>query len=532
MKFIGFVVLCMTFWAGNNAAQSADLPEFDLRAAVYADDIDRVEAGLVAAQAAFIRGEASADGMRRLFQDFTTTNPQVIGFTKRWLEKYPQSAYANTAQAWIYFRAGWIVRGYKYARETHPEAMRQHSLLHAKAMNHARAAFYLDDQLVPASDAIIRLGNTTFETEWAIEILDHVMRSRPNYGSLYRALELTNTGYGGTADLADALCEFYGPMIPQGGGAPDAPEIDFAQHCKIEAAFNYHRSERREWLARAMAQSTFEGFDYIRISRAIQQRTRPEDAEFARAYFENTASTDIRLARNYDIWVAGRYGYDFVAPTVIDAARAQALRALEHDPYDPDLIATLEISPETVTRDENGAQVVTYHDRPGKAALRDYARRRLIVAPYDPENWRKYIETAPETPVEEAFFANESARINRIAYSQHDFQVIFGYMTRKLGELDVMQQIREQGVADGWDILLAQTDVEAQITCPLLRAKRVYDAVIEAMGKPLGYQIPVLMLVRLEAMAQLAKDEGRCENVLDARIEALFFEPVQVNLEQ
>lgn len=60
----------------------------ELRSGIYAHDFRTVENTLADGQAMYLKGEATHDDLRWLFEVFATTNPKVISFTKDWLHEY------------------------------------------------------------------------------------------------------------------------------------------------------------------------------------------------------------------------------------------------------------------------------------------------------------------------------------------------------------------------------------------------------------------------------------------------------------
>ncbi|MEZ5714767.1 MAG: hypothetical protein R3D85_06110 [Paracoccaceae bacterium] len=110
----------------------------DLEALIEAGDSDAIEAFLADAQARFVAGEVHADDIRRVFEAFATTDPAMIALTRAWLERDPQSPYAQTARGWAMVTAAQLIRGGKFAAKTYPEALNQHTFF-ASARDRPRA---------------------------------------------------------------------------------------------------------------------------------------------------------------------------------------------------------------------------------------------------------------------------------------------------------------------------------------------------------------------------------------------------------
>jgi hypothetical protein len=231
MRHLFHGLLFILFLIPPAAAQISDpytsITKDELRAAIYAGEVSKVETAFREAQAKFLRGEANVDDLRWLNEVFATTHPDVISFTGAWLKQYPNSIYAHTAQAWLLRDLSWIIRGGNYVRDTYPEALREFSKLQKKAWDHAYKAYEMDARYIPASDALIRLSLTGPNSVKGYKVLDQVMQDDPNWGTLYRAIDTTIPAWGGTWEMAVRMCNLYGPMIES--------EINMVLYCKAYA---------------------------------------------------------------------------------------------------------------------------------------------------------------------------------------------------------------------------------------------------------------------------------------------------------
>lgn len=522
-------------WSTISFAQVSDphpvISRDDLREAIYTLDIDGVENAIAETQRLFLKGQATANDMRMLFQDFTTTNPKTIEFTRQWLVRDPDSAYANTAQAWILFTAGWIVRGNKYANLTYPDAMEKHVLLHTQAMEHAMRAYEADETLIPASDAVIKLGLTTRNQNLAIQVLERTMDVTPDWGSLKRGLLLTQRGYGGTAEMAEALCDYFGPRL-------DAPVADMVRYCKIYAIFSFHRADRNDELVRLIAQEPDSRLDYMRANMAINNpNITDKDVEYALWYFDNYDVRDIDLARNFDWYIGDRLDREPEMPKAIERAKTYARAELKHDPYDPNLLdILLTQSMESYLRDD-GRYGQKSIDSPTGEERFEFARRRLVVAPYDPTHWEIMANSYKFSRLSDGseagtFLQLEPLMVNSIVYSLHDPDKLFAYMWRKGRQLTRVQVARlfDYGpeLNASWDAV----DEDAQIICPLLRGKRLYEFIRQSEGRPVDEMYTQEDSAYFESIETAAREAGKCRKVLESEIEELVLVPVPVDLGQ
>ncbi|MFT7593965.1 MAG: hypothetical protein ACI8R4_001282 [Paracoccaceae bacterium] len=248
MVFRFLAIIALSFWGGLLLAQSVPAPSqdsvADLLQAIEQKQFDRVEQILASAHEKLRQDLETPDQLRNRFGVFETTNPDVIEFVSTWRARNPDSIYAKTAQTWVFYAIGSNVRGVKFIRQTYPVALEIHRNMYSEAQDLAMQAFTEDNALISASDAVIVLSSFTGNQNAALEVLGRVMELRPNWGSLTRALDMTNQQYDGSVELADALCNYFGPLIPE-------TNVDIVQACVTWASFVYHghrRDEIREWM--------------------------------------------------------------------------------------------------------------------------------------------------------------------------------------------------------------------------------------------------------------------------------------------
>ena len=125
MRFANFISV---FWVAATLATTAQACDFAddtlaMRDLIYANDIDGVEAAMDAHQVAFEAGERKVTEMRCVFVHFEKSRPDTIAFIDDWLEHHPDSAFTNAAKASSLVKHSWYIRGDKFVRRTHPEAL-------------------------------------------------------------------------------------------------------------------------------------------------------------------------------------------------------------------------------------------------------------------------------------------------------------------------------------------------------------------------------------------------------------------------
>lgn len=347
------VIFVLAFSVTKTVAQddnpSRILDKVALREAIYAGDIDLVEEVMATAHAMYQAKDANPGDLRVIFQLFTTTNPAIIDFTKRWLNEKPESLYAHTAQAWIDFTASWNIRGERLARQTYPYAMSEFRRLQDSAWDHAWIAFEISPDFVPASDALLRTAAQTGQVYDGLEVIDIVMKQRPDKGSLDRAIGMTDPGWSAANwDSAAWLCSTYAPMI----------EWDLAEdpetHCLVQAAMTTHGATHDEWGYQMLLAGRAPSLDHLRLHRATYSRATRAEAEFARRHLSLPGVSTYYYARRFDENIATRYGFEFISYEHLLRQQEIARAQLEHDPYDPGLIKILLTRGGKWQRKENG----------------------------------------------------------------------------------------------------------------------------------------------------------------------------------
>ncbi|MFT4962452.1 MAG: hypothetical protein ACI92Z_003551 [Paracoccaceae bacterium] len=122
----------------------------------------------------------------------------------------------------------------------------------------------------------------------------------------------------------------------------------------------------------------------------------------------------------------------------------------------------------------------TIGDRVPLETKLDYARPRLVVAPYDSDNWRKYASVPKQIyhdngSGEPSFVKFEDFYIKRIVYSRHDTGLIQQYMSDKFWMLERLHKAEEMDLGEGWTVVRANIDEDRDLICPLIRAKRLAE---------------------------------------------------------
>ena len=509
--------------------------------AVTEGDYASVEAILANAQLQYLAGEAGAEDMRALLGLFYANNPDLIAFTEGWLEVYPKSAYAHTAQAWLFHRMSWDIRGNGRARDIYPKAIADFRDMQRFAWVQATEAYDLDNRLLPASDAMIRLANSVGEQRRALKTLRGVMKTDPNMGTLRRSMGLTSGGWGfagATWDTAEEICKRYGPMI-------DWDEGDPVTYCLLYAAGTIHRGDHFEWAYDILATGEFPSLDYLRLNRSTRSDSTRAQAEFAREYLSRDDVTDVKHAREYDLNVAPKHNFDFLGEAHQRRAREQALEAIKRDPYNPELIKTLQNSITRMTPTETSLMSKVI-ESPTHEERIEYARRMLVASPYNAQHWRAYGQELYPQSAENAL-KDEGFRINAVVYSDHAPGYLMGYAFDKwrllsalerldtetqsavFQKLDDARKAKSRKQIKEWQAVRENMDLDRDLRCPMIRAHRLYELVCESSQDPECEPIPE----QAEMIAIVRADVNRrrvCTGVIAAPAHELFYSPIPIDL--
>ena len=536
------------FWIGVSTAHAQTsaraereaITVMELRAAIADGQVATVETALSRAQQDFIRGDISAGAMRALFTVFETNNPEISSFAARWQRMHPKSASANAALTWALDKTSWDIRGPGFARDIYPDALTEFHFLQRQAKHYARIAYDLDPRLIPASDAMIAVANTTGDKQGGFAVLEAVMKTDPNNGTLSRAMFLTNPGWGGTWPMAERLCELYAPVA---GRTVDDP----VKSCKVEIAASYHLSTKLDWVRAELATGAFPELDYQRIKIVIDERPTEDTAAFAYDYLTREGITNYEYAGKFDRNMAWKFGYDYLSETHSLRAKAQAREAIKDDPYDMELLKVLERDVVRVS-DHQDLWKSSVVQRVSQEEKAEYARRKLLASPYDPDLWLaygRYRHKSGWTP--ETFLKNEPMRINAIVYSNHSPRYLFSYVYDKWKMLAALERLdtdperpewqaaspEQQAEAEvqrqAWLARRAWIDHDVELICPMMRAYRLYGALCGAPGSSNCEMSPQLREM-FEIVRSDVNDRGACQGVMASPVDGLLFSPIPVDL--
>lgn len=508
MRFIlAFLIMLATpLWADD----VTDKLSVDARAMIYAGDIDGFRAAITAAHAADLAAKGDQNMQRALFGPFGVTDPRVAAFTADWLAAEPDSPYAMVGRAWHLRAMGWAMRGNDLPRFTWYQAMEQMGEMHGRAMELAMRASEIAPDMVAASDAVIRMGQTFGMAELAEEELARIMAIAPNFGSLLRATNSMAPKWGGSVDAIARACEDYALLIPDVPGYT----VDI---CLVEM-FNENdlRDAPRTWAWDMLTRlPDHPHLINARTAKALDSwGLNPDDTIPILEAFLERGGSEMTVVRLLDEMRA-KQSWSAVTtyPDAVERALAIAQTDLEHDAGNPALVEhffEMRYQSTLTPQPENAEEVAI-------------VQRMLAIAPYNVDGWLRLAYTLPG-PSAEDFRARANAATNAVIYSNHKARIISGILPIFAHRYhDAVEKAVAGANGDPNPALSAETD--ADVTCPYVRLIRLlkYSCAAEdvAADDCAGYPKMDEMQADIDQIAA----RGICEWERTANIEDIAFTP-------
>lgn len=468
--------IALGFLAAANAAFACDdaPPSLELRDAIYARDIDRVEALLDRNQTLFEAGQRTADETRCLFRHFTKLRPETFEVVDDWLKSHPDSPYAHTAKAWVDYGVSWQIRGERAARETYPAALSKFGELQQDAWEHAETAYRSRPRLIAASDALIKLAMTRHQSQRRDLVLREVMATDPNQGTLDRAVGAVVRGWGGTWEEGAAMCDSYAQLLPDAGQ-------DAATRCKLPLARGF--KEQWDWMNETLATGNYPEFDYLRLDFILGPEASRAVAEIAYRVMSDEKYDLDRHVTEYDA-LALTYGLPLMTETLSRRRHARAEREFEQSPFSLSVLKILGEPLMTSAEGDNGQLAISVLERPTPEQALDYARRAVQASPYNPDAWAELHARMAQDGKITNVSLSEPYRVNAIVYDNHSPARLSDYLLQKLFEYDAFQRIKAGALPAESRAMFDGIDETDDLICPVVRAARLLDAVCDSRHQP------------------------------------------------
>jgi hypothetical protein len=513
MRFFSVVLMLLMApaWADTASERIHDKAFEDARAMIYAHDIDGFRAAVIAAHAADLAARGAQDLQRAWFGPFGVTDPRVAAFTADWLAAEPDSPYALTARVWYLRAMGWAMRGNDLPRFTWYQAMDEMAEMHGEAMEMALRASTLAPDMVAASDAVIRMGQTFGMADMAKAELARIMAIAPNHGSLLRAANSLSPKWGGSVAAVAQACEDYATLLPDVEGyTGDICLVEMFVAAPVDGP---PRTWAWDMLTRL---PDHPNLIEARMQKAVaNEGSHPERLAALEGYFASggmwtTAAWHLDIERS----ASGR-PFDEAYPAAAARALADTTDKLLHDAGDPDLVKRyFELIEQSVP-----------NDLPDVAAQMAVLRNLLAIAPYNAKGWAKLADLQSRGWSSEQVRAATPAVANAVVYSNHKTDIIREVMEIYVsGYLTGTASARSAAISNESYVYPAEFDVV--VACPYTRLLRVLAYRCEAEGvdwRECGTSLATFPEMKADVDEIAAR--GACEAERTADIESLTFEP-------
>lgn len=156
------------------AREMFDRGELENLDALFAADLER-----------HFSKENFSEVIHRDFDDFES-NYEAGKFTKQWLEKAPESAYALAARATYYANMAWEARGGKYVSETARENLERMGEFASLAIEHYQRALKIEPRLLEAHAGLINIAMVDSRPDIEVKAFRDARRIDPACNEVYR----------------------------------------------------------------------------------------------------------------------------------------------------------------------------------------------------------------------------------------------------------------------------------------------------------------------------------------------------------
>ncbi|MEP1536930.1 MAG: DUF4034 domain-containing protein [Paracoccaceae bacterium] len=472
------ICLCVAIGTAVAAANKTEEQVFEY---AVSGDFEALENVFSQAQERYLAKEISADDMRDLMRPLQSTHPDVTRTLLSWVNADPESAFAHIALAWnIQVRAAQM-RGPKARRSIHRDAYSEFNAQNQSAAKHARHAYKLDPDLIPASDAMITMPVYIQGMRDPLLTLRLIMQKHPNWGSLSRGLYAANPGWGGIPQDVQELCDEFAPFVPPGN------QINMTLRCYYFGWGKYYTRQAAKWLDETREDAALDSaLDEMRVrfiaNPWIKSRKTPEDIKFARSFIRNHPQPwdYVDLARRWDRIAPRNSSEDpYLSDEILGNGFVPALARLEKDPLNKTILDFLANAIEAKRMEPNRIELGTDPDL--SQLNRMILERRLVAAPYTSQSWLDYaFELSGAYDAADKAKA-DSAFTNAIYYSTNPATVLRSYLFQLNRRIERWQHYAVLQHAPRQDHQIAERDYiltldpDADMFCPYLRAFRVYE---------------------------------------------------------
>lgn len=527
-------------------AVSAD-PLDDLQSTIQASDRDGAMALLAGAETPALR--------RDMMWALAASHPDTRAFTKGWAEAEPDNPAALTARAWSLYRAAFIIRGPYINAYTWPRSLATASEMLDQAFGLAEQALALDPSYLPASDAVIVIGEVSGHVRESEAEAARILKVAPNRHSLTLAASSVVEDWLGRVSVKKHLCDEYAAEVS------DAPGYT-AEMCVIDAVFFVKSCCEHDlaWASERIGAYIDDPLmEETVIAAALAYRLAPDQLDHLRERLSAEGRLTVRLAligREDALSMPYEAGTDDPAPDLdmLDAALARdlaaATTAADRDPGDPEALEELSYH-YSVAREIALRRTGRYQVPPpegieddieavlaaAKARTEDLKARALILVSAAPQNVDALIfagltiyDHLPD-PLEAALWRQAVLR-NAVLYANYRGETFGTYLIGTKFDRRVLEDKITNGTAPDYD----DTALVEAFDCPYIAALRLFDATCQDHGQDRDYCFSLAGLayedefLTEESPMVLSEQLGTCEAERTGPLDDLWFLETDIGL--
>ncbi|MCU0828379.1 MAG: hypothetical protein MUE52_13455 [Tabrizicola sp.] len=477
------------------------LSQFALSAA--ADPVDDLVAealkGDRAGVARLLAQATSSDELRDMNWAIAASHPDLRAFTAAWAATEPDNPAALVARAWSLYHEGFLLRGEAGLDHTWPASLDAANARFDDAFLLAETALALDPGYLPASDAVIVIGQVSGDKASARADGARIMALSPNRHSLVLSATLDRPNWGGTEKNVRDMCDAHAASVT------DVPGYT-ADMCVIEAVqTGAIYGELRGWALANLANyvdhpAMFETLEAFAKTHEMPLET--ADAFRARANAKGRMTVDIALSGRVHLLSYPKLPdmpdeIDFPALRMaLDRDLAKARRQADHHPANPavlrDLASLYFVSVQLAMREAGFCDVPPPADIEARytaiaeleeANAADLSARAMVAVKATPRNVRVLqfgmaaIQDARPDPLEAAIW-HHSLGTNAILYSNYRIDIIADFLQQTRYERGILEDQIAAGAAPAY----TSAQLDAAFDCPFLRALRLFEATCDRDG--------------------------------------------------
>lgn len=512
----------------------------DFRSFVSAGDAAAVQTLIETLDAANVAaGFSKNSDLRWVFDQFSTTRPQITELLVNWKQVMPDSPYRKVAEGWYLDHLAWLARGSKVSVHTHPNAFKDMYLFQERSADLGWEVFNLRNDFVPASDLVSISYLTNFGVLELDDFAQLALAANPDPDLLDRIVYAVSPKWGGSWEEIVYLCDTYADKM-------SAPDWYGADVCKATAVFNMPsihtggQLDKLEWARSVMAATPDAALRGARFTDMFYLRPKtltPETADLAVSLYDPAGLNALRFAMLIEDMGKVKGFYAEQEPKVAAAEKAR----VQNDPLNPSYIWEKQVEiyskyPGAVSTGKYGVSIRVLVSSKAMQEFMQYLEEMAGLFPSRPEVWASIGLAKQMVPGGSVFAKPGLADLEKaILLSNYDFKYVAMYFEGlALAEKNLRADVKQKISAT--DITVSHEDEPLKVItydpaktlkgleCPIVRAARLVSFMC-TKGSVFTQDCQRSGLRSQPAeLVAAAHDLGYCPELLDAPVEALLLD--------